>query len=98
MLSSTWAVSTAKWIALQWALGEMRLGGALMPKLSRDGVKIYAEGRIMKKLAASIFLMVAISGGTPGPAGAQSPPFGGPFVPSFTAPLSNTTPLSFGMG
>ena len=69
-----------------------------MPKLSRDGVKIYAEGRIMKKLAASVFLVVAISGGTPGPASAQSPPFGGPFVPSFTATLSNTTPLSFGMG
>jgi hypothetical protein len=52
----------------------------------------------MKKLAASVFLTVAISGGTPRSASAQSPPFGGPFAPSFTATLSNTAPLIFGMG
>ena len=51
----------------------------------------------MKKLAASVFLTVAICGGMPHPASAQSPPCCGPFVPSFTATLSNNTPLVFGM-
>jgi hypothetical protein len=52
----------------------------------------------MKKLAASVFLTVAICGGMPHPASAQSPPCCGPFVPSFTAKSSNTAPLVFGMG
>lgn len=53
----------------------------------------------MKTLAASVFLMAAMSAGTLVPASAQQlPPFGGPFSPPFTATLSNTTPLFFGMG
>jgi hypothetical protein len=53
----------------------------------------------MKTLAVSIFLVAAISAGTLVPASAQQlPPFGGPLSPPFTATLSNTTPLFFGMG
>jgi hypothetical protein len=49
----------------------------------------------MKTLAAASWLMIA---GAAGPACAQQlPPTGGPYPPSFTATLSNNTPLAFGM-
>jgi hypothetical protein len=49
----------------------------------------------MKTLAAAIWLMIA---GAAVPACAQHlPPTGGPYPPSFTATLSNNTPLAFGM-
>jgi hypothetical protein len=49
----------------------------------------------MKTLAAALWLAIA---GAAGPACAQQlPPTGGPYPPSFTATLSNNTPLAFGM-
>ncbi|SIO10858.1 hypothetical protein SAMN05443247_02048 [Bradyrhizobium erythrophlei] len=49
----------------------------------------------MKTLALSVSLMIA---GASVPAWAQHlPPTGGPYPPSFTATLSNNTPLAFGM-
>jgi hypothetical protein len=49
----------------------------------------------MKTLALSVSLMIA---GASVPAWAQHlPPTGGPYPPSFTATLSNNTPLGFGM-
>jgi hypothetical protein len=49
----------------------------------------------MKKFVA---MLLTLSGAA-APAMAQHlPPFGGPAAPTFTATLSNTTPLAFGMG
>ncbi len=49
----------------------------------------------MKTLAAALWLVIA---GASVPACAQQlPPTGGPYPPSFTATLSNNTPLAFGM-
>jgi hypothetical protein len=55
-----------------------------------------AQGRIMK-MSAAVILLGAVSA-APGPARAQNlPPIGGPTPAPFTATLSNTTPLAFGM-
>jgi hypothetical protein len=49
----------------------------------------------MKTLAVTVWLVIA---GASVPACAQHlPPTGGPYPPSFTATLSNNTPLAFGM-
>jgi hypothetical protein len=49
----------------------------------------------MKTLATAVWLVIA---GAAGPACAQLlPPTGGTYPPSFTATLSNNTPLAFGM-
>jgi len=49
----------------------------------------------MKALAVTVWLVIA---GAAAPAQAQHlPPTGGPYPPSFTATLSNNTPLAFGM-
>ncbi|WMT74866.1 hypothetical protein [Bradyrhizobium sp. Ash2021] len=49
----------------------------------------------MKTPAVAVWLVIA---GASVPAGAQHlPPTGGPYPPSFTATLSNNTPLAFGM-
>jgi hypothetical protein len=49
----------------------------------------------MRIFAGVAFLVIA---GASTPAGAQQlPPIGGPYPPPFTATLSNTTPLVFGM-
>jgi hypothetical protein len=49
----------------------------------------------MKTLAAAVSLVIACAAA---PAWAQHlPPTGGPYPPSFTATLSNNTPLAFGM-
>jgi hypothetical protein len=43
--------------------------------------------------------LLAVISAASAPAGAQPlTPAGGPFAPPFTATLSNTTPLAFGMG
>src|ERR1700680_44195 len=49
----------------------------------------------MKTLAAAVWLMIA-GAGVPA-LGPTFPPTGGPYPPSFTATLSNNTPLAFGM-
>src|SRR5260370_26421580 len=50
----------------------------------------------MKTPAVAVWLVIA---GASAPACAQHlPPTGGPYPPSFTATLSNNTPLAFGMG
>jgi hypothetical protein len=52
----------------------------------------------MKIFSAAAFSIVALMVTAPAPAGAQPlPPFGGPYPPPFTATLSNTVPLVFGM-
>jgi hypothetical protein len=56
----------------------------------------------MNRLTYRTSLLIAISIAAPlvwsGPAGAQPfPPGNGPYSPPFTATLSNTTPLAFGM-
>jgi hypothetical protein len=49
----------------------------------------------MKTLALAVSLVIA---GAAAPVWAQHlPPTGGPYPPSFTATLSNNTPLAFGM-
>ncbi len=49
----------------------------------------------MKTPAVAVWLVIA---GASAPACAQHlPPTGGPYPPSFTATLSNNTPLAFGM-
>lgn len=51
----------------------------------------------MKMSVAAAFSIVTVLAGSLAAAKAEIP-FGGPFSPSFTATLSNTTPLVFGMG
>src|SRR5258706_1426915 len=52
----------------------------------------------MKGLTTAVFAMAAVIGGPLAPPIAQVPaPSGGPSSPSFTATLSNNTPLVFGM-
>jgi len=54
-----------------------------------------AQGRIMKRSVIASLLAAAT---TSAALAERLPPFGGPAAPSFTATLSNNTPLVFGMG
>src|SRR3981081_2191528 len=51
----------------------------------------------MSRFAYKVLLLIALSAAGLSPAGAQPFAPSGPFAPSFTATLSNTTPLVFGM-
>ena len=68
-----------------------------MPKIDRDDSR--KAGPIMSQRKCGTFLLLAVSVAWSGAACAQQfVPGGRPYSPPFTATLSNTVPLAFGMG